>query len=64
MQWERYAEAIILKRLKPRPYIFDQLKHIISVASGYYPAFAPLNDDEEFIPSKELKRVIMDEYGL
>ncbi|OGT06554.1 MAG: hypothetical protein A2103_03145 [Gammaproteobacteria bacterium GWF2_41_13] len=64
IQWEDYAEAIISRRLKPKPYILDQLKHILSIASGDYPAFIPIDNSQEAIPSKELEKIFIDVYGL
>jgi hypothetical protein len=37
--WERFAEAIDRRNLKPIPYLVDHVKHILLVSLGRWPAF-------------------------
>jgi hypothetical protein len=62
--WGKYAEAVSARRLKPEPYLFDQLKHILSIANGDYPAFRPAVNTEEVAPIYNLQKVFVDIYRL
>ena len=63
LQWEMFAEAISLRNLKPRPYLADQVKHILAIAAGKSPAFKPTND-EHTAPIQEIQKSIANIYLL
>jgi hypothetical protein len=64
IEWRKYAEAISSRRMKPKLYILDQLKHILSIANGYYPAFIPADAAEEAAPILGLQQAFIDLYRL
>ncbi len=39
--WSSFADAISSRNLKPRPYLIDTLKHLVSIANGAGVAFKP-----------------------
>lgn len=64
LQWEMFAEAISMRNLKPRPYLADQVKHILSIASGKSPAFRPAVNNQHIAPIEGLQKAIIDIYQL
>ena len=62
--WEKFAGAISLRRLKPKSYLIDQVKHILNIAAGNFPAFKPMNITQEAAPIKELQKIVADNYKL
>jgi hypothetical protein len=64
LQWEMFAEAISMRNLKPRPYLADQVKHILSIASGKSPAFRPAVHNQHIAPIEGLQKAIIDVYQL
>lgn len=63
-QWRKYAEAISTRRLRPTPYLLDQLKHLLSIACGDYPAFKVMDDSQKAAPTMHLQQAFVDAYGL
>lgn len=59
------AYSLTLEKInrKPNPYLFDTFKHIIDIASGEVPGFAP-QTESNLIPINELQRAFVDFYGL
>ena len=41
-----FADAIATRSLKPPTYIADQVKHLLAIAVGVYPAFIPANNED------------------
>lgn len=64
LQWEMFAEAISMRNLKPRPYLADQVKHILSIASGQSPAFRPAVNNQHIAPIEGLQKAVIDVYQL
>lgn len=64
LEWGKYAEAITSRRLKPEVYLLDQLKHILSVARGDYPAFVPMDNKQNDAPTAGLQKAFIEVYGL
>jgi len=62
--WEKFAEAISLRRLKPKSYLIDQVKHMLNIVAGNFPAFKPIDTTQESAPTKELQKIIIDNYKL
>ena len=46
LNWQYFADAIAARRLKPPTYIADQVKHLLAIAVGVYPAFIPANNED------------------
>jgi hypothetical protein len=63
-QWRKYAEAISLRRLRPAPYLLDQLKHLFSISRGDYPAFKVIDNSQKAAPTMHLQKALVDAYGL
>lgn len=64
LQWESFAEAISLRNLKPRPYLADQIKHLISIATKKSPGFRPVGDNQNIAPIKGIQNAILNIYQL
>jgi len=62
--WSKAIETISSRRLHPKPYLIDQIKHIFSVAAGYYPVFKPIEITQDSAPTKELQQVFVEIYKL
>lgn len=62
LMWEKFVETISSRHLKPRPYLADQVKHLLSISLGNFPAFIPADNSEESVPKKELQAAIKEIY--
>ncbi len=62
--WETFAEAISSRRLKPTPYLADQIKHIMLIVSGKWPGFKPADDLQKIAPTTGLQKAITEVYSL
>lgn len=62
--WESFAEAISRRNLKPRPYLTDQAKHILSMCSGKLPGFRPSQKNDSAAPISLLKQIFLDTYQI
>ncbi len=63
LAWESFAQTISSKRIKPTPYLADQVKHIVNIAAGKWPAFKPA-EDNEIAPIDGLQQAFVDIYKL
>lgn len=61
--WEHFSRVMVNKRIKPRIYVFEMLKHLIYIFLGDLPGFAPACDNVA-APLDELARVYLNHYGL
>jgi hypothetical protein len=64
VNWESFAEAISLRRLQPKPYLIDQMRHLLSVVAGNFPAFAVMDNSQEAAPTDLLQNIFVESYGL
>jgi len=64
LEWGKYAEIISSRRPHPKLYIVDHLRHILSIANGYYPAFKPADNSQEIAPTTGIKKAFTDIYEL
>lgn len=62
--WETFVDAISSRKLKPTPYIADQVKHILSVAAGRSPGFRPNDQSQLVAPTQGLQEAFVDIYQL
>jgi hypothetical protein len=62
--WETFVDAIASRKLKPTPYIADQVKHILSVAAGRSPGFRPNDQTQLVAPTQGLQEAFIDIYQL
>jgi hypothetical protein len=53
--WEAFSSAIGSRRLKPSPYIVDEVMHNIFLANSAVPGFKPVDDSELFLPSLDIE---------
>lgn len=63
LMWASFTSAIINRNLKPRPYLVDTIKHLISIANGVTVAFKPATDDLG-LPIQIIQEVMLNDYGL
>jgi hypothetical protein len=61
--WESFSRYLSKHRIRPNPAIVDTIKHLIFVAAGILPAFAPVNNNQA-APVDALLKVYLEEYGL
>lgn len=64
VNWESFAEAISLRRLQPKPYLVDQMRHLLSIVARNFPAFAVMDNSQEAAPTDLLQNVFVENYGL
>jgi hypothetical protein len=62
--WETFVDAISSRKLKPTPYIADQVKHVLSIAAGRSPGFRPSNSSQLVAPTQGLQETFIDIYQL
>jgi len=61
--WENFAEIFAIKNQKPRPFLADHIKHILSIAMDRSPGFYPVNN-QTIAPITKLQQSLIDTYGL
>jgi hypothetical protein len=64
MFWEAFASIISSRRLQPKPYLIDQVKHLLSIVAGNFPGFIVANNAEEVAPIKCLQEAFIKHYSL
>jgi len=64
MLWEALASAIAARRLKPRPYLIDTVKHLISISMGAVPGFQIADERETLLPTQCIEEAYLDIYDL
>jgi hypothetical protein len=63
LQWELFSATINRKSLKPRPYIIDSIKQLVSIANGSGIAFKPAIE-ETSLPVSFIQGIYMNIYKL
>jgi hypothetical protein len=64
MLWESLASAMEKRRLRPRPYLIDTVRHLIAIGTGGLPGFKPVSDNEEELPKSAIQDAYMNVYNL
>jgi hypothetical protein len=64
LNWEAFIDAISSRRLKPTPYLADQVKHIMLIVAGRWPGFRPADNSQQAAPTQGLQKSITDIYSL
>lgn len=64
LTWERFAEVIAKRNLKPTSYMMDQVRHILLVALGRWPGFKVADTTNRVAPIEGLQNAIIDIYNL
>lgn len=64
LAWESFVEAISLRNLKPRPYLIDQVRHVLSISVGRSPGFRPMDNLQQAAPTKGIQKALTEIYGL
>ncbi|MBY0544191.1 MAG: hypothetical protein K2Q14_01420 [Gammaproteobacteria bacterium] len=64
LSWETFIDAISSRRLKPTPYLADQIKHIMLIIAERSPGFRPTDNLQQIAPTHGLKKAITDIYLL
>ena len=62
--WESLAAVIAKKRLRPRTYLVDTVKHLIYIGIGSLPGFRAADLSETVIPSYCIQDAYINIYGL
>lgn len=61
--WSLFTREINNRNLKPRPYLIDTIKHLISITKQFGVAFQPSIDDQA-LPRQLIQQVYMEDYQL
>lgn len=61
--WQYFASSTIVRNYKPRIYISDTIRHLISIGHGILPGFAPATN-EQCAPINFLKQAYCEIYDL
>lgn len=61
--WQQFSLSTIRRNYKPRIYITDTIRHLISITTGFVPGFAP-SQNELSAPIALIKRAYHDVYNL
>lgn len=64
LHWEAFSQTLASRYLKPAPYFVDQIKHILLVAAGHWPAWRTADLSDSVAPISGLQKTIIDIYGL
>ncbi len=62
--WGAFISTLSIRKIKPKLYLLDTVKHLISIACGTIPGFRPVDDTENTMPSKLIQDAYMRDYGL
>jgi hypothetical protein len=63
-RWEALAATLSSRRLQPKSYIIDQVKHLLAIASGNFPGFKAANHTEEAAPITDIEEAFIEHYTL
>ncbi|WP_375326742.1 hypothetical protein [Candidatus Tisiphia endosymbiont of Nemotelus uliginosus] len=61
--WSLFTHEINNRNLKPRPYLIDTIKHLISITKQFGIAFQPSIDDQA-LPRQLIQQVYVEDYQL
>jgi len=64
LYWEHFIDIISSRNFKPIPYISDQIKHIMLIATGQWPGFTTGDSEQLFAPMTGLQNAFIDTYQL
>lgn len=62
--WQIFTKALYTRKLNPRPYLADTIKHLFLIAAKSWPGFCPADDTQRMAPTDGLQNAIMDIYQL
>jgi len=62
--WQIFMQAMYKRKLNPRPYLADTIKHLFLIAAKSWPGFCPADDSQRIAPTSGLQHAIMDIYQL
>jgi hypothetical protein len=62
--WQIFMQALYKRKLNPRPYLSDTIKHLFLIAAKSWPGFCPADDSQRIAPTAGLQHAIMDIYQL
>lgn len=64
LTWQNFAASLGKRNLAPRLHLVNNIKHLITVASGGAPAFCMSDHSETLVPTKCIQHEYMETYGL
>lgn len=64
LQSEKFIEIISSRNIKPHPYIIDNAKHLLYIASKRMPAFRPSNNLQYAAPTQEIQNSLTEIYRI
>lgn len=62
--WQQFSSSTALRRFKPRIYVTDTIRHLVSLATGFVPGFVAATDSELLAPVDIIKSAYTDVYEL
>ncbi|HVV67626.1 MAG TPA: hypothetical protein VHE99_01110 [Gammaproteobacteria bacterium] len=63
LRWASFSEEMGSRNIKPRPYLIDVVKHLISIANGATVALRPATNNIA-LPVELIQRIYVEIYGL
>ncbi|MDR1057140.1 MAG: hypothetical protein LBL17_00990 [Coxiellaceae bacterium] len=64
MCWESFAATISARRLQPKPYLIDQVKHLLSIVDKNFSGFVVTDDSQESAPTSGLQKAFIEVFML
>lgn len=52
------------QRIRPKLHVLDHVKQLVAISTSTVPGFVPADEDELLLPSKLLKKIYVEVYGL
>ncbi len=62
--WEVFISELSLRKIKPKPYLLNTVRHLIDIACGTIPGFVIVDDSENVMPSHTIQKAYIEDYGL
>ena len=62
--WQNFIEAVTLRRLFPKPYIADTIKHLISILFGRIPALCIVDQSIDVAPIEIIQHAFLEVYEM
>jgi hypothetical protein len=62
--WEAFTREITRRNWKPRPYIINTIKHLMSIAEGVFPGFSPIEKNNQAVPINLIQEAYVKSYRL
>ncbi|MCK4870247.1 MAG: hypothetical protein KAS93_03965 [Gammaproteobacteria bacterium] len=62
--WQQFSSSTALRRFKPRIYVTDTIRHLVSLVTGFVPGFVASTESELLAPVDVIKSAYINVYEL